>query len=121
MKTKSLSCLIVASLAAVLLFTSFQKERVSICKNGKSVSRIVIPSNPTEVEKHASVVFQNYLHQITGADFEIVSDDTPARKNDINIGHVNRPEISQLDLAELEEDMDELGAPWTPGRALPPR
>ena len=104
MKTKSLTYLIVASFAAVLFFTSCQKESVSICENGKAVSRIVIPSNPTEVEKHASVVIQNYLHQITGAHFEIVSDDTRARKNDINIGQVNRPEIAEIDLAELEED-----------------
>ena len=104
MKTKSFSCLIAASLAAVLLFTSFQKEGVRICKNGKAVSRIVIPANPTEVEKHASVVLQNYLHQITGAGFEIVGDDTRARKNDIQIGQVNRPELAEVDLAELEED-----------------
>ena len=104
MKTKPLSYLIVASFAAVLLLTSFHKESVSICKNGKAVSRIVIPSNPTEVEKHASVVFQNFLHQITGAGFEIVSDDTRARKNDINIGQVNRPEMAEMDFAELEED-----------------
>ena len=104
MKTKSLAYLIVASFAAILFFTSSQKENVSLCKNGKAVSRIVIPSNPTEVEKHASVVMQNYLHQITGAGFQIVSDDIRARKNDINIGRVNRPEVTELDLAELEED-----------------
>jgi hypothetical protein len=104
MKTKSLPYLIVASIAAVLFFTSFQKEVVHLCKNGKAISRIVIPSDPTEVEKHASVVLQNYLHQITGAGFEIVSDDTPARKNDIQIGRVNRLEIAELDFAELEED-----------------
>jgi len=104
MKTKSLTYLIVASFAVVLLFTSSQKESVSICKNGKALSRIVIPSSPTEVEKHASVVLQNYLHQITGADFEIVNDDTRARKNDINIGQVNRPELAEVDLVELEED-----------------
>jgi len=104
MKTKSLTYLIVASIAAVLVFTSSLKESVSIAKNGKAVSRIVIPSDPTEVEKHASVVLQNYLHQITGADFEIVSDDARARKNDIQIGQVNSPEIDELDLEELEED-----------------
>jgi len=104
MKTKSLSYLIVASFAAVLILTSFQTEGVRICKNGKAVSRIVIPSNPSEVEKHASVVMQNYLHQITGSHFDIVSDDSRARKNDMNIGQVNRPEIAEIDFAELEED-----------------
>ena len=104
MKSKSLPYLIVVSLAAVLLLTSFQKESIPICKNGKALARIVIPSHPTEVEKHASVVLQNFLHQITGAGFEIVSDDTRERKNDIQIGRVNRPEMAELDLAELEED-----------------
>jgi hypothetical protein len=104
MKTKSFTCLIVASIAAVVLFTSSQTESVRICKNGKALSRIVIPSSPTKVEQHASVVLQNYLQQITGSGFEIVSDDTRAKKNDIHIGRVNRPEIAELDFAELEED-----------------
>lgn len=104
MKAKSLGGLIVASFAAVLFLSSFQPGSVRICKNGKAVSRIVIPSNPTEVEKHASVVLQNYLHRITGASYDIVSDQTLARKNDLNIGRVNRPEVAELDLTELEED-----------------
>jgi len=103
-KTQSSFYLLVASIAAVLIFTSFQKEGIRICKNGKAVSRIVIPSQPTEVEKHASVVLQNYLHQITGADFDIITDATQAKKNDINIGRVNRPELAEMDLTELEED-----------------
>ena len=103
-KTKTAFFLIPASVVAFLIFTSFHAEGVRICKNGKALSRIVVPSHPTEVEKHASVVLQNYLHQITGAGFEIVSDETRARKNDINLGRVNRPEIADVDLAELEED-----------------
>ena len=39
-----------------------------------------------------------------GTDFEILSDDNPAKSNDINIGKVNRPEISEIDFPELEED-----------------
>lgn len=104
MKRKSLPYLILTSFATFLLFTSSQTESVSICKKGKALARIVIPSNPNEVETRASVVLQSYLHQITGADFKIVSDDTPAKKNDIQIGRVNRPEMANLDLAELEED-----------------
>ncbi|MFT7161689.1 MAG: hypothetical protein ACI9GZ_002876 [Bacteroidia bacterium] len=99
-KIKSLTYLIVTFFA----FSSFQSNNVTICKNGKAVSRIVIPSNPTEVEKHTSVVLQNYLKQITGAGFEIVSDKNLAKSNDINIGKVNRPEIAEIDFLELEED-----------------
>ena len=75
--------------AVLALFTavSCQSDDVILCENGKAVSRIVIPSSPTEAEKHASVVLQNYLKKITGADFAIVSDESASQKNDIQIGH----------------------------------
>lgn len=96
-------------LLTIVFFTaslclSGQNNHVSICKDGKATSRIVIPSNYNEVERHSSVVLQNYFKQITGADFEIVTDNCRAKKNDINIGKVNRPEISGIDFPELEED-----------------
>lgn len=90
--------------ACCFLFTACNKNEITVTKNGKPVSRIVIPSNPTEVEEHSSVVLQDFLKQITGADFEIVSDNTPAKRNDINLGSVNRSEIGEIDFAELEED-----------------
>ncbi|MCG8308733.1 MAG: DUF4838 domain-containing protein [Cytophagales bacterium] len=103
-KIKSLTYLTIAFIAMALFFASCQSDSVTVCRNGKAVSRIVIPSNPTEVERHSSIVLQNYLKQITGAGFEIVSDDKPAKNNDINLGKVNRPETDEIDFAELEED-----------------
>ena len=92
--------------AVLALFTavSCQSDDVILCENGKAVSRIVIPSSPTEAEKHASVVLQNYLKKITGADFAIVSDESASQKNDIQIGHVDRPEISGIDFPALKND-----------------
>lgn len=103
-KIKSLTYLATVLFAMLLFFSSYKSEEVTICRKGKAVSRIVIPSGPTEVEKHASVVLQNYLRQITGAAFEIVADNSPAKRNDINIGKVKRPELCEIDFAELEED-----------------
>lgn len=101
---KRLNKLVFILSACCLLFTACNESEIAVTKDGKAVSRIVIPSDPTEVEKHASVVLQNYLKQISGADFEIVSDNNPAKRNDINLGNVNRPEIDDIDFAELEED-----------------
>ncbi len=101
---KSFTHLIIAVFTVACFFSSCKQDKVTICKEGKAVSRIVVPSNATEVEKHSSVVLQNYLKQITGADFDIVTDDKPAKSNDINIGKVNRQETADIDFPELEED-----------------
>lgn len=93
-----------AAVCAAAFTVSCQGDDVVICENGKAVSRIVIPANPTSVEKHSSVVLQNYLKKITGADFEIVSDASGARQNDIQIGCVDRPETAGIDFAELKRD-----------------
>ncbi len=93
-----------AILLSIPLFFSCQKDDIVICKEGKAVSRIVISTTPTDIEKHSSVVLQNYLKQITGVNFEIVTDDFPAKANDIHIGKVNRPEIEKIDFKELQRD-----------------
>ena len=103
MEKKKLIIVAVASLVMPFLY-SCQQDDVVVCESGQAISRIVIPLNPTEVERHSSSVLKNYLKKITGADFEIVTDDSPAKSNDINIGKVDRPEISEIEFPELEED-----------------
>ncbi len=90
--------------AATFLSCQGNSEEVVICSESTPQARIVIAAHPSEVEQHSSVVLQDYLHRITGAQFEIVTDDLPPRDNDITIGKVNRPEISDINFQELEED-----------------
>ena len=87
-----------------MLFSACQGDEVLICKDGKAEARIVVSQNPTEVERHASVVLQNYLKRITGAEFEIVNDASTAQANEILIGKVNRPEIKEVPFNELKKD-----------------
>ena len=93
------------TLGVLALFPSCQNgEEVIICSENVPQSRIVIPAEASEIERHSSVVLQDYLHRITGADFEIVTDQTSAKANDIHVGKVNRPELKDINFDELEED-----------------
>ncbi|MCG8308734.1 MAG: DUF4838 domain-containing protein [Cytophagales bacterium] len=87
-----------------LLFTGCDEGEITLTKNGKTNSRIVIPVNPTNVEKHAAEVLKDYIQKMSGAELKIVSDDQRVKRNDINIGKVNRPEISEIDFPKLEKD-----------------
>ena len=87
-----------------ILLTGCESGEVRIAKNSKAVSRIVIPENPAKTENYAAKVLQKYLLRITGANLDIVSDATPAKRNDIQLGHVNRKETGSIDFEKLEED-----------------
>jgi hypothetical protein len=91
-------------LLTALLFSGCSSDEVRISRNSKAVSRIVIPANPTGIESYSAKVLQNYLLQISGAELEIVSDQKSAKKNDIQLGRVNRKETSNIDFDKLEED-----------------
>ena len=93
------------SMGLMALVSSCNKgTEITICNESIPQSRIVIAANPSEIERHSSVVLQDYLHRITGATFEIVTDESSPKDNDINIGKVNRPEMEDINFAELEED-----------------
>ena len=87
-----------------MLFVACQDQQVVLCKDGNATARIVVPQSPTEVERHASVVLQNYLKKITGATYEIVSDEKSAQQNDILIGKVDREELKDVPFDELKMD-----------------
>ena len=93
------------ALGTLVGFPSCQSgEEVVICSNSVPKARIVIAAQPSEVERYSSVVLQDYLHQITGANYEIVSDEVAPQANDIHIGKVNRPELKEVNFDELEDD-----------------
>lgn len=89
---------------AMILLSGCNSNEVKITKNSRAKARIVIPENSTETENYSAKVLQKYLLQITGAKLEIVSDAIAVKKNDIQIGHVNRKETSTIDFQKLEDD-----------------
>lgn len=91
-------------LLAFIVLSGFKTETVKITKNSRAVSRIVIPDNPTDTENYSAKVLQKYLLQITGAELEIVGDSIAAKRNDIQLGRVNREETGLIDFDKLEED-----------------
>ncbi len=90
--------------AALFLGGCTGKDEVRIARNSKAVSRIIIPSEPSETERYSAKVLQKYLKKISGAELEIVSDALPAKKNDIQLGRVDRKETASIDFEKLEED-----------------
>jgi hypothetical protein len=64
----------------------------------------VIPGDPSEVEKYSAKVLQNYIRQISGATLEIVTDVSAGKRNDIQLGKVDRMETTTIDFDKLEED-----------------
>ena len=91
-------------LLAFVVGVSCSSESVTLTKNSKAKSRIVIPENPSETESYSAKVLQDHLQQITGATLAIVSDATSAKRNDIQLGRVHRPETTMIDFGKLEED-----------------
>lgn len=96
--------LIVLFFFAAIFLSGCNSNEVKITRNSKAVSRIVIPENPSEIERYSAKVLQNYINQISGAELEIVSDANSAKKNDIQLGKVDRKETSTIDFDKLEED-----------------
>ena len=51
------------------------ENHILITKNRRALLPIVISSNPTEIEKFASEELSEYLEKVSGAVFEIMSED----------------------------------------------
>ncbi len=87
-----------------LLLAGCSDQEFFIVKNNKGKSRIVIPSDPTNVERKAATVLQDYIQQISGAKLNIVNDNKREKNNEILIGKVNRTLLDSIDFSKLGED-----------------
>lgn len=58
---------------------------------------IVLPEQPTRLEQRAADELQLWLGEITGAEFTIVPDTTPAQERELNVGRTNRVPAALLD------------------------
>lgn len=63
---------------------------ISLVKNHSSRYNIVIPSKPTDVEKHSAEELQKYLQEISGTKLNIVNDSEPETQYEIIIGRNSR-------------------------------
>jgi len=70
-------------------------RRVVIAENGESEYRIVYPVEFNNKEKSATTDVQSVIKSASGAELEIVTDDSSPGKYEILIGNTNRPETAQ--------------------------
>jgi len=94
----------ILTLLLLLCFFTLHAGEITLVEAGKSKIRIVTPADATQIEKEAAGVFQDYIEKISGARLRIVPDRKRARKSEILIGGVNRPELNNIDKESLEED-----------------
>ena len=70
-----------------ILFNSGKRVEYTLFSNKKTDYRIVIGKDASDSEQWAAKELQECLLEISGADFEIVSDDTDITKNEIIVGY----------------------------------
>ncbi len=79
---------------AFLLLFAFAKTNAQnifvITETKKSIYKIVLPANPTLIEKEAAQVLSKYLAKVTGTELPIVSDSSQPYPFEICIGNTNR-------------------------------
>jgi hypothetical protein len=92
------------SLFVQLLFLAVSAQQLELFNNSQSAYTIVMPSNPTTVELKAAMVLQDYLRRITGKELIVRQDDQGEQEKEILVGRVQRKEMLELPLAELQED-----------------
>lgn len=68
---------------------------ITLVENGKSEYSIVRSKNASVHELSASIILQNYLHQISGALIPIIDDGVPGSEFEILIGNTNRTDLNE--------------------------
>lgn len=78
-----------------------QSNHLKIVENGYSSYKIIIPANPTAIEKEAAELFRKYIAQISGCSLIINDDKVKPGKTEISIGFTNR--IDDKELLKLKD------------------
>ncbi len=68
---------------------------ITLVENGRSEYSIVRSKNASVHELSASIILQNYLHQISGALIPIIDDSMPVSEFEILIGKTSRNEVNE--------------------------
>ena len=111
----------------VTLWKRYRRGRVALAADGKALASIVVSASAGKVERFAAEELKTHLDAITGADFPIVTDDTPVRSPEIRVGASERTEGRFADFQRQEyavsvtaEAVDLLGLDRKyPGKGMP--
>ena len=114
---KRISCIL---LAAIMLFCALApayaaEQTLTLSSDGRTDYRIVVAANAPAAERTAADTLADYLKQITGADFPIVSDAEAARPKELTVGDVDRPAVRDMDKTGWDDDAVRL---FTDGQTL---
>ncbi len=80
---------------------------IALAVGGETDYVIVIPAQPTTQEQKAAEELQKWIGQMTGADYEIVSDAVAAIPTEISVGRTNR--LATANLAVAKQDLGNEG------------
>ena len=80
---------------------------IVLAVGGETDYVIVIPASPTTQEQKAAEELQQWLGEMTGAEFPVVSDAQPPREKEISVGRTTR--VSQAGLPIAKEDLGDEG------------
>jgi len=101
------------SLFGTILFIHLLSPTVALCetsisilKDGGSKYMIVISESPTDIERRAAEVFQEYFKEISNVNLPIISDKQRHEKYEIILGHNKHLEAYQDDIPDVDLESD---------------
>src|ERR1035437_11098769 len=99
-----MKAVLILVLAITGLFAAVNAQAVTLAAGGKAVAVIIIGQDASAPEKTAANELADYLHQITGGDFLITSDNSATAQTKILVGQTAMvksmlPDVKWRDLA----------------------
>ena len=102
---KAISLILVClTICSACFLTGAAGTAVLLAENGRTDYVIVISAAAPAAEVTAADTLADYLNQITGAVFPVVTDDTPPRDTELVVGRTNRASAETLGCADMDED-----------------
>ncbi|MDL2215194.1 DUF4838 domain-containing protein [Dysgonomonas sp. OttesenSCG-928-M03] len=84
------------------LIPVFISAQVSLVKDGKPVSRILV-NETDETDKQAALLLQDFVKRISGAELPIMDVSVTFKRGDVLIGNFQMP-VAGVNLADIKED-----------------
>jgi Domain of unknown function (DUF4838)/Glycosyl hydrolase family 67 N-terminus len=81
--------------------------RLTLASDGKALFTIVVPEQATTQEQKAASDLAQWLQEMTGAEFPVVPDSTPANPKEISVGRTAR--LAEAELPEAKADLADEG------------
>ena len=80
-------------------------KEIALAENGQTDYVVVLPDSPTTQEQKAAEDLAQWLGEMTGAEFPIVSDAKPAQEKEISVGRSTR--LAEAGQRIAKEDLGE--------------